>query len=214
MQSLLYVRGEIKALAGAIDVIADDVQAQKVKNTQLLWYGSAKGRGNVFYDITSLAVRDIVANSWIISFLMAFIVCFVILGSIQGEDRRGWLDSLMKTSPSKFAFLWNAWLWQTENVHLQPKLSESMWKLPRPRWSPSVSKAWCGHWVTLWRQRYPSTWLPWSWAVFRWSKLLVGWGYVYWQLFLSLLSLVRQFCWSLDLEMFLVCKRDLIFPGC
>ena len=37
MQSLLYVRGEIKALAGAIDVIADDVQAQKGKNTQLLW---------------------------------------------------------------------------------------------------------------------------------------------------------------------------------
>ena len=31
MQSLLYVRGEIKALAGAIDVIADDVQAQKGK---------------------------------------------------------------------------------------------------------------------------------------------------------------------------------------
>lgn len=99
------------------------------ENTQLLWYGSAKGQGNVFYDISSLAVRDIVGNSWIISFLMAFIVCFIFWGSIQGEDRRGWLDSLMKKSPSKFAFLWNAWLWQTENVHLQPKLSESMWKL-------------------------------------------------------------------------------------
>ena len=167
----------------------------------------------MFYEISSLAVRDIVGNSWIISFLMAFIVCFIFWGSIQGEDRRGWLDSLMKKSPSKFAFLWNAWLWQTENVHLQPKLSESMWKLEShvpyvhndqilkiakatvksvreqgmmrtlgDAVEAEMSKRDChGVGLCLGGQ---SCWLA--------EPMFID------SFFLSLLSLVRQFCWSLE----------------